>query len=68
VDFRFTEEQDNFRQEVRSFLDKELPSDWIGYLGCTTGDHVSDVSDGWQVFKDIARKLGEKGWLSSLRR
>jgi alkylation response protein AidB-like acyl-CoA dehydrogenase len=64
VDFRFTEEQEKFRQEVRSFLDRELPSDWVGYLGCTTGDHVSDVSDGWQVFKDIARKLGEKGWLS----
>jgi alkylation response protein AidB-like acyl-CoA dehydrogenase len=64
VDFRFTEEQERFRQEVRSFLDQELPLDWVGYVGCTTGDHVAPVSDGWQVFKDIARKLGEKGWLS----
>ena len=64
MDFLFTEEQERFRQEVRSFLDKELPPRWVGYLGSTTGDHVVDSSDGWQVFKDIAHKLGEKGWLS----
>jgi len=62
VDFLFTEEQKRFRQEVRSFLDKELPPDWVGYLGGTTGDHVVDSSEDWQVFKDIAYKLGEKGW------
>ena len=33
-------------------------------MGGTTGDHVVDSSDGWRVFKDIAHKLGEKGWLS----
>lgn len=64
MDFKFTAEQDRFRQEVRDFLDRELPPDWAGYVGGTAGDHVSDNSDGWQVFKDIARKLGEKGWLS----
>lgn len=64
MDFLFTEEQNRFREEVRSFLDKELPPGWVGYLGGTTGDHVVDSGDGWQVFKDIARKLGEKGWLS----
>lgn len=63
MDFQFTEQQENFRQEVRCFLNKELPADWVGYLGATTGDHVVGSSDGWQVFKDIARKLGEKGWL-----
>jgi alkylation response protein AidB-like acyl-CoA dehydrogenase len=64
LDFKFTAEQNRFRQEVRAFLDAELPPGWVGYLGGTTGDHVVDSSDGWQVFKDIARKLGEKGWLS----
>ena len=62
MDFLFTEEQERFRQEVRSFLNKELPAGWVGYLGSTTGDHVVDISGGWQVFKDIAHKLGEKGW------
>jgi len=64
VNFGFTEEQEELRQEVRTFLDAELPSGWVGYLGGTTGDHVVDSSDGWQVFKDIARKLGDRGWLS----
>ena len=64
MDFHFTKEQEKFRQEVRAFLDKELPPDWVGYLGGTAGDHVVDSSDGWQVFKDIARKLGNRGWLS----
>jgi alkylation response protein AidB-like acyl-CoA dehydrogenase len=64
LNFEFTAEQNRFRQEVRAFLDAELPPGWVGYLGGTTGDHVVDNSDGWQVFKDIARKLGEKGWLS----
>lgn len=36
----------------------------MGYLGGTSGDHVVDSSEGWRVFKDIARKLGERGWLS----
>jgi alkylation response protein AidB-like acyl-CoA dehydrogenase len=64
LNFEFTAEQNRFRQEVRAFLDRELPPGWVGYLGGTTGDHVSGGSDGWQVFKNIARKLGEKGWLS----
>jgi alkylation response protein AidB-like acyl-CoA dehydrogenase len=64
VDFLFTEEQERFRQEVRSFLDKELPSDWVDYIGTAIDDTVVHREDGWQVFKDIAHKLGEKGWLS----
>jgi len=64
VDFEFTAEQERFRQEVRSFLDKELPPGWVDYIGTTIDDAVVHREDGWQVFKDIARKLGEKGWLS----
>lgn len=64
VDFGFTAEQEKFRQEIRAFLDAELPPDWVGYVAPTTGDHIGSREDGWQVFRDIARKLGEKGWLS----
>ncbi len=64
VDFLFTEEQEGFRQEVRSFLDKELPPDWVDYIGTAIDDTVVHREDGWQVFKDMAHKLGEKGWLS----
>lgn len=64
MDFQFTKEQEKFRQEVRTFLDTELPPGWVAYVAPTTGNHVVNSKDGWQVFKDIARKLGEKGWLS----
>jgi alkylation response protein AidB-like acyl-CoA dehydrogenase len=64
VDFEFTVEQEKFRQEVRSFLDKELPSDWEDYTGTAIDDTVAPREDGEQVFKDIALKLGKKGWLS----
>ena len=30
MDFRFTPEQEAFRQGVRAFLEAELPSDWGG--------------------------------------
>ncbi len=64
MNFGFTEEQEEFRQEIRAFLDAELPADWMGYVAPTTGDHTGSSPDGWQVFQDIARKLGDKGWLS----
>lgn len=62
MDFGFTKAQEDFRQEVRSFLEAELPPSWVGYLAPTTGDHTVDTDEGWRVFKDMARKLGEKGW------
>lgn len=64
MDFLFTEEQERFRQQVRSFLDKELPPDWEDYIGTAIDDTVAPSKNGEQVFRDMARKLGEKGWLS----
>lgn len=64
MDFAFTAEQEKLRQEVRAFLDKELPPDWVDYIGTAVDDVVVPREDGWQVFQDMARKLGEKGWLS----
>lgn len=64
MDFLFTEEQERFRQEVCSFLATELPLDWVDYIGTAIDDTVVHREDGWQVFKDMAHKLGEKGWLS----
>ncbi len=64
MDFRFTEEQQRLRQEVRDFLDEALPAGWVDYIGTAIDDTVVHREDGWPVFKDMARKLGEKGWLS----
>lgn len=64
MDFAFTESQNKFRQEVREFLDAELPPDYIDYVGPTIDDCVVHTENGFQIFKDMARKFGGKGWLS----
>ena len=53
MDFRFTAEQEDFRQEIRAFLDEELP------------ETPEIPEDGWIVGYDKAfsRKVGEKGWI-----
>jgi alkylation response protein AidB-like acyl-CoA dehydrogenase len=64
VDFLFTEEQERFRRQVRSFIDKELPADWVDYIGTAIDDTVAPSKNGEKVFRDMALKLGQKGWLS----
>lgn len=61
VDFRFSKEEQAFRQEVRQFLREELPPDWVGLAILT--DWVSS-DENWERHKLMARKLGEKGWLT----
>ena len=53
MDFRFTAEQEAFRQEIRTFLDKELP------------ETPEIPEDAWIVGFDKAfsKKLGAKGWI-----
>lgn len=64
MDFLFTEEQERFRLQVRAFLDKELPPNWEDYIGTAIDDTIAPSKNGEKVFRDMALKLGEKGWLS----
>lgn len=52
MDFRFTAEQEEFRKEVREFLEKELPV-------------LSTPEDSWIISAstEFTRKMGEKGWI-----
>jgi alkylation response protein AidB-like acyl-CoA dehydrogenase len=58
MDFRFDEDEERFRQEVREFIRKELPPWWTG-----TG-LLQDAKDGeeWEFSRSMLRKLGAKGW------
>lgn len=53
MDFRFTAEQENFRQDIRTFLDAELP------------EKPEIPEDGWIIGFDKAfsQKVGAKGWI-----
>ena len=61
---QYTREQEDFRKEVRAWLEQnaEYPSEW-GPVPPET-DHWSDEMKQWAL--DFARKLGEKGWLFPL--
>ena len=54
MDFRFTEEQEKLRQEVREFLQKELPR-----------DKCPKAENQWQygISLEFSRKVGQKGWI-----
>ena len=59
MDFRFTDEQQAFRREVRDFLTAELGSDWPGV------DPDSYFEDeNWPRIRRLTAKLADKGWLT----
>ena len=55
MDFSFTEEEERFRQEVRSFLKKEI-----------TDEFLRDFEERGELdfSKEFTKKLAEKGWLA----
>src|SRR5205085_12323689 len=52
MDFRFTAEDEAFREEIREFLREELPN------------AGSRDSDGWRGHRAFIKKLAERGWLT----
>ena len=54
MDFRFTEEQEKLRQEVREFLEKELPR-----------DKYPKAENQWNCgfSPEVSRKIGQRGWI-----
>ena len=60
--FTFTEEQEEFRQELRRFLEAEMPPGIIMPVINLAEDLYRDEI--WELHKVMARKMGEKGWLS----
>jgi len=65
MDFRFTEAQEGFRQQVRQFLDKELPPGWTGLGGWVGfGGWSPQREEDYPIHRAFERKLAEKGWLT----
>jgi len=61
MEFRFTEEEEAFRKEVREFLDRELPPDWPGIDPDMYHEDAFDEIH--EVSREMQRKLAAKGWL-----
>ena len=56
MDYRFTPEEEAFRQEIRSFLKTELPKD------AEQGEEAGSDHE-WQFARTFQKKLAAKGWL-----
>ena len=57
MEFKFTAEDEEFREELRAFMKAELPNPWEG-----AGRYPED--DDWDLNRVIRQKMAEKGWLT----
>ena len=57
MEFKFSPEEDAFRQELRDFIARELPPTWEG-----VGRYPEE--EDWELTRAIRRKLAAKGWLT----
>ncbi|MGH3119108.1 MAG: acyl-CoA dehydrogenase family protein, partial [Gaiellales bacterium] len=57
MDYRFTDEEESFRAEVRTFLRSELPEDW-------DFDPFELTEERWDFARDFTKKLAGKGWVA----
>ena len=57
MDFRFTSDEQAFRQDLLQFLDQELPEGWEG------GGRHPDEWD-WDYTREMRKRLAHRGWLT----
>ena len=60
MDFRFTEDEEAFRREVRQWLQQEIPQRWIEL----DPGIWEETEESWALARKFQRKLGQKGWLA----
>ncbi|MBI3953922.1 MAG: acyl-CoA dehydrogenase family protein [Chloroflexi bacterium] len=59
MEFTFTSEEKAFRQEVRQFLEKELPSDWNGFTEAEEGSRQAHA-----MGRAFTKKAARRGWVA----
>ena len=60
MDFRFTEDEEAFRQDVRQWLKQEIPQRWIELAPGIW----EETEESWALARAFQRRLGQKGWLA----
>jgi len=60
MDFRFSAEEEAFREEVRQWLKKEIPPRWTEL----DPGLWEETEESWALLRQFQRKLGQKGWLA----
>ncbi len=57
MDFRFTPEEEAFRQELRGWLRENVPPDWEGVF-------LEEGEEDWKLGRAFVKKLSQKGWVA----
>ena len=60
MDFRFSPEEDAFRQRIRDWLKDNLPENWEAAAGFSRARDEETAS----IYKDFAKKLSTKKWVA----
>jgi len=60
MDFKFTEEEEAFRREVRQWLQQEIPQRWIEL----DPGIWEETEESWALARKFQRRLGQRGWLA----
>lgn len=55
MDFRFSQEDEAFRQELRGWLKENVPPDWEGVF-------LEEDEEAWRTGRAFVKKLAAKGW------
>jgi len=57
MDFRFTPEEEAFRQELRGWLRENVPPNWEGVF-------LEEEEEEWTLGRAFVKKLSQKGWVA----
>ncbi len=57
MDFHFSPEEEAFRQELRTWLEQNVPTDWEGVF-------LEEEAEAWRVGRDFIKRLAQKGWVA----
>lgn len=60
MEFRFTEEEEVFRQEVKQWLKENISPRWTEL----DAGLWEETEESWALLRQFQRKLGQKGWLA----
>jgi len=55
MDFQFSPEEEAFRQELRAWLEENMPPDWEGVF-------LEEDEEAWRTGRAFVKKLAKKGW------
>ncbi|MEE8345895.1 MAG: acyl-CoA dehydrogenase family protein [Dehalococcoidia bacterium] len=57
MEFRFSPEEETFRQELRAWLQETIPPDWEGVF-------LEEDDESWRFGRSFTKKLAQKGWMA----